>query len=127
MWVAQIHDKILTINDTGEFYFNDKQLHFLVMGIVGMLLVFVIHPLFKLLANTNHIMVITWIYTFTVMTVVAFAIEIGQWYSGTGLMELEDVTSGLKGFLVMFAIFLVIRGIYHLVVRAVDGPDESKH
>ena len=52
-----------------------------------MSLLFVIYPLFALLAK-NHILVVAWLYVFTLMVVMAFAIEIGQGYTGTGVMEL---------------------------------------
>ncbi len=112
-WVARVHDNINSINDSGGYYFSDKQLHFIVVGLFGMALIFVLYPIFKLLAKTGHTMVITWLYVFTVVIVLCFAIEIGQWYSGTGIMESEDIAYGITGFLVMFLIFAVLRGLYH--------------
>lgn len=114
--ITKMHDKILGLNDTRELYFSDKELHFLVFGIFGMLLVFIFYPLFKYLAANGHTMVVTWIYVFTVLIVLAFAVEIGQWYSGTGIVELADVVTGLAGFLAMFAIFLIIRGVYNAMI-----------
>lgn len=124
-WVARMHDRILAINDSGGYYFDDKQLHFIVIGVLGLLMIFIIYPIFKLLAKYNHTMVIAWIYVFTLLLVITFAVEIGQWLSGTGRMELADVTSGLTGFLVMFLVFAVIRGIYHAIVRAFKRSEES--
>ncbi len=108
--VAKLHDQILSINDSGGYYFDDKELHFITMGIFGMLLIFIIHPLFKLLANSGHTMIISWIYVFTLILVLAFAIEIGQWYTGTGTMDSQDMAYGITGFLVMFLIFAIVRG-----------------
>lgn len=116
-WVAAMHDRILAINDSGGYYFDDKQLHFIVVGVLGLLMIFIIYPIFKLLAKYNHTMVIAWIYVFTLLTVITFAVEIGQWLSGTGRMEMADVTSGLSGFLVMFIVFAVIRAIFHVFVN----------
>ena len=56
-------------------------------------------------------LIIAWIYVFSVMVVLTFAVEIGQWLSGTGTMEMEDVTAGLTGFMVFFIIFAIIRAI----------------
>ena len=50
-WVARIHERVLRINDAGGWYFDDKQLHFIVFGIFGMALIFVLYPLFKMLAK----------------------------------------------------------------------------
>lgn len=124
-WVARVHDHILQINDAGGWYFDDKQLHFLTVGAFGMLLIFALYPLFKYLANSGHTMVITWIYVFTVILVLTFAIEIGQWYSGTGAMESADIAYGISGFLVMFIIFAILRGLYH-AIKAMVTKDKRK-
>lgn len=125
-WFARIHERIISINDSGGYYFDDKQLHFLVVGIFGMAMIFVLYPIFKLLAKAGHTMIITWLYVFTVVIVVCFAIELGQWYTGTGVMESEDVAYGVTGFLVMFLVFAVIRGLYHGIKALVKG-DEGRH
>ena len=127
-WVAEMHDHILNINNAGGWYFDDKQLHFIVIGLLGMMMIFVTYPVFKLLASTGHTMVISWLYTFTVVLVVTFAIEIGQWFSGTGKMDTEDMASGIAGFLIMFLVFAVIRAIFLGIVHLFrgDDPDKSK-
>ena len=112
-WVARAHERVLRINDAGGWYFDDKQLHFIVFGVFGMLLIFVLYPLFKFLAKHDHTMVVTWLYVFTVIIVLSFAIEVGQWYTGTGVMESQDIAYGITGFLVMFLIFAILRGLYH--------------
>ena len=108
--IAKSHSYILSLNDAYEKNFTDKQLHFLVIGIIGMILVLAIYPLFKILSR-NHVLVIVFIYVFTLILVLTFAIEIGQWYSGSGTMDLDDVIFGLVGFLLMFVVFAVIREI----------------
>ena len=80
-----------------------------------MAMIFVVYPLFKKLAETNHTMVIAWIYVFTMLIVLTFAIEIGQGYTNTGRVEMADVVYGLTGFLCMFAVFLLIRMIWHSI------------
>ena len=115
--IAKIHNKLLSLNDAFEYDFSDKELHFLVIGALGMVMIFVVYPVFKWLARNNHVMVISWIYVFTLIIVITFAIEIGQKVSNTGAMEFADIMFGLVGFLVMFAIFSFGRGVYHLVQR----------
>ena len=124
-WVARLHSHFLSLNDSGGWYFDDKQLHFIVIGAFGMLLLFVLYPIFKLLANSGHVMVITWLYVFTVVLVLTFAIEIGQWYSGSGVMESEDIAYGITGFLVMFIIFAVLRGLYHAIKSMLKKDDRA--
>lgn len=113
--IAKIHNYILHLNDKFEYNFSDKDLHFLVIGLLGMAMIFVVYPVFKWLASKKHIMVIAWIYVFTLILVITFAIEIGQKISNTGSMELADIVLGVMGFIVMFAVFAAVRGIYHAV------------
>ncbi|MCD8381058.1 MAG: hypothetical protein LUC95_12245 [Lachnospiraceae bacterium] len=127
---ARVHSQILTLNDAYEYNFSDKELHFLVIGVLGMALIFVVYPIFKLLAATGHVMVISWVYVFTLIIVVTFAIEIGQRVTGTGTMEFADIMFGVVGFLFMFFIFSLIRGIYHGIaelVRYCMGKRKKRH
>lgn len=124
--VAKIHDKIMQLNDAFEMSFGDKELHFLVIGLLGMGMLFVIYPLFKYLAKKNHEMVIAWIYVFTVIVVITFAIEIGQKVTHTGNMEFADIVFGLAGFLLMFAVFALLRMAYHGIRRLIRYWQESK-
>lgn len=121
MLVYKIHNRLLSLNDKWEYNFNDKQLHFLVVGVVGMALVLAIYPVFRWLAKHHHEMVITWIYVFTVLVVLTFAIEIGQGYSGTGSMEFADITSGLGGFMLMFLVFCIIRAVFHGIIKRIKS------
>lgn len=118
-FLAKIHSYILGLNDAYEYNLSDKQLHFLVIGALGMAFVFVIYPLFKWLAKNNHVMVISWIYVFTLIIVITFAIEIGQKITNTGNMEFADIMMGVFGFVVMFFIFALIREIYKAIRRLV--------
>ena len=127
--IAKIHSWLLKLNDAYEYNFSDKELHFLIIGALGMLMIFVVHPMFKWLARNNHIMVISWIYVFTLIIVITFAIEIGQRVTHTGSMEFADIMFGVMGFISMFLVFSVIRGMYHVIVRLIrnarrEDPEE---
>jgi len=115
--IAKIHSKILHWNDAFEMNFTDKELHFLVIGVLGLMMVFVIHPIFQWLAMKKHVMVITWIYVFTLIIVITFAIEIGQKITNTGAMEFADIMFGLVGFLVMFGIFAIFRALFMKIYK----------
>jgi len=129
-WIAMLHDKITRLNDRFEGTLSDKQLHFLVIGLLGMLLIFMIHPLFRHLAKTNHVMIISWIYVFTLILVITFAIEIGQRLTHSGDMEFVDIVSGVGGFIAMFAVFALIRGacigIARLIRRRKAGAGQAE-
>ena len=52
--ITKIHEKIMQLNNAYEANFTDKELHFLVIGLLGLGMIFVIYPLFKFLAKRNH-------------------------------------------------------------------------
>lgn len=117
--MAQVHDYLLRLNDIFSLHLDDKQLHFIVMAAIGMLLFFAVHFIFKRLARFS-ISAISFIYVFTVMTVLGFAIEIGQRVTGTGNMDFGDVAAGLYGVLAFFGVYVayklvafVLKKIFH--------------
>lgn len=116
--IAVFHSAIMRWNDNCETVMSDKQLHFLVIGLLGMGLLFIIYPLFKLLSE-NHVLVIAWIYVFTVILVLVFAIEIGQGFTGTGAMDFDDIVAGVAGFMAMFVAFALVRAVVLLIVRCI--------
>lgn len=124
--IARIHERIMALNNKYEYNLSDKTLHFLVIGALGILLVFIIHPIFKWLARHGHTIVITWIYVFTVMVVITFAIEIGQKITGTGVMEFADIMYGLVGFIYMYIIFLLFRFAYHGIKKLMNMGKRNK-
>lgn len=124
-WIAIIHNYILKINDRFEYNFSDKELHFLVIGALGMAMIFVIYPLFNWLAKKNRILMIAWVYVFTVILVITFAIEIGQKLTGTGSMEFADIVFGVVGFIFMFFLFVMLRLIIKLIRKLARGSRGS--
>ena len=127
MLITRVHNYLLTLNNQFENSFTDKELHFLIVGAFGLGLVFVLHPIFLWLAKHDHTMIISFLYVFTVVLVLTFAIEIGQGYYGTGAMEFDDVVYGVTGFLSFFLVFAVIRGFIHLVMHFIRSEDEEDY
>lgn len=121
--ISQIHNSIMMINDGIEYTFTDKELHFIVIGLLGIGMIFVVHPVFNWLAKKNHILTVSFLYVFTVIVVITFAIEIGQKATGTGNMEFADITAGVMGFLAAFIVFAIIRGIYKAIRKAIKRED----
>ena len=62
----------------------------------------------------------------TLIIVITFAIEIGQKVTGTGNMEFADIVMGVFGFIVMFLVFSVLRGIYKLIRNLIRGDREDE-
>ena len=127
MLITRVHNYLLTLNNQFENSFTDKELHFLIVGAFGLGLVFVLHPIFLWLAKHDHTMIISFLYVFTVVLVLTFAIEIGQGYYDTGAMEFDDVVYGVTGFLSFFLVFAVIRGFIHLVMHFIRSEDEEDY
>ena len=116
MLMAQIHGMLMRINDGFELQLGDKDWHFIVMAALAMALFFVVHFVFVRLAKWS-VTAISFIYVFTVMTVLGFAIEIGQQITGTGAMDFADVVAGLQGVLAFFVVYSVYRLIAYGLSR----------
>jgi len=127
-WIADIlarmHDWLMSVNDGRDWGLNDKQMHFVVVGLFGIGLFFCVQVLFKWLAKRS-VTAISWIYTFTLVLVITFAIEAGQKVSGTGQMESRDVFYGVWGFIVAFAGYLAVKGIILAVRRLAKGKQDD--
>lgn len=122
--MAQVHQSIMRLNDGFELSLGDKDWHFIVMALLAMALFFVVHAVFARLAKWS-ITAVSFIYVFTVMTVLGFAIEIGQRISGTGQMDFADVVAGLYGVLAFFAVYTVCR-LAVMMVSALLGKRKRK-
>lgn len=125
-WIAQCHNYLLKLNDAYEYNFSDKQLHFLVIGCIGMLILLITYPIFRLLAKHKMYLAITGIYSFTVIIVLTFAIEIGQRLSNTGTMEFADIMYGVMGFLTIFAAAVIAKGVYLLLKYIIKKGKKSQ-
>ena len=116
MVMAQIHDSLMRLNDGFELSLGDKDWHFIMMAILAMMLFWVVHFVFNRLAKWS-VTAVSFIYVFTVMTGLGFAIEIGQRITGTGEMDFADVVAGMYGVLAFFAVYTV----YRLALLAAGG------
>ena len=124
--IAKIHDYILTLNDGFPTVLSDKQLHFLVVGATGMILFFLVHPIFKALAKQGHIIFVSWFYVFTLIIGMTFAVEIGQQVTHSGRMEFADIVFGVAGFLTMFGMFAIVRMIVIMVAWLINNNREKR-
>lgn len=125
--IAKCHDKIMLLNDRFGWSISDKWLHFIVIGIFGFCLLAIIQPLFKWLEKRGATLLISFIYVFTVIIVVTFAIEIGQYITGTGDMDFYDIASGIAGFFVFFGIYLVSYFVYKRFIKENSNKNEKNN
>lgn len=107
-FINDLHDKVLDIVDIAGYPLNDKQLHFIFMALIGIIIFAFTQLIFKKLAQYS-ITAISFIYTLTVMIVIVFAIEIQQKLTNRGNMEFADIAYGLYGFIYIFLIYLLIK------------------
>lgn len=99
---------------------TDKQLHFWVMGLLGVGLYLIVYIVFKLISKFSFsIPIISFIYTFTVIIVIVFAIELEQALTNRGNMEFADAVAGINGFLVFFGLYALIALIVYAVWRTI--------
>lgn len=115
--IANIHAYILHLNDRFAIHLSDKDLHFLVFAMLGMGLLMAVYPVFLYLHRRNRVLTTAWIYAFTLIVILCFAIEFGQHISGTGSMDLADVIAGVGGFLTATAALCVLRGLWLILRR----------
>lgn len=101
------HDIIMEVANILGWQATDKDLHLWIIGIIGIISYFIVQFIFKRLAAWS-IKSISFIYTFTLILVLVFAIEIQQGITGRGNMEFADAVAGINGFLLFFGIYLVI-------------------
>ncbi|GFP74121.1 hypothetical protein [Clostridium fungisolvens] len=112
--VNDIHDVFIQKAQGSGYNLTDKQLHFIIIGIIGILIFAGTQMLFKWLAKYS-ITAISFIYTFTVLLVIVFGIEIEQKITKRGNMEFADIVAGIWGFLYIFIIYLIIRIAVYLI------------
>lgn len=127
--VNNIHDLIMNLSKLFGLNFTDKQLHFIVVGIIGIIFYFITNIVFNKLAKLS-IRIISFIYTLTVLIVLVFGLEIEQKITGRGNMEFADIVAGLWGFLFIFIIYLFILGLiylYKLICKKSAGPDSVRN
>lgn len=112
------HESLAKLVEGIGFDLTDKQLHFWIIGILGILIFMLVDVIFKALAKWR-VSAISFIYTLTVLIVIVFSIEIQQKITGNGNMEFGDITAGLWGFIWIFAIYLLFKAFICLVKKLI--------
>ncbi|WP_338472963.1 hypothetical protein R4Z10_09680 [Niallia sp. XMNu-256] len=124
--INTMHDIILDLTAFAGLELTDKDLHLWIMGIIGIVIFGCTHVFFKYLSKYG-ITAISFVYTFTVMIVIVFAIEIQQQITGRGQMEFDDAVMGLWGFLLFFALYLFIKVIHKGMKYLLTRKNKSNH
>lgn len=114
--VNVFHDIIMELTETVGLNLSDKDLHFWVIGIIGIFTFGITHIIFKAVSKWS-LTAISFLYTITVLIVFVFAIEIQQKITGRGNMEFADAIVGLYGFIIFFLVFIVLK----LIINFISG------
>jgi len=123
--INELHDMLTKLFDGFGMQFNDKQLHFIIIGLIGMFIYFVVNKLFKAISKYS-ISVLSFIYTVTVLVVIVFGIEIGQKITNRGNMEFADIVAGLWGFTALFIGYIIIYGAVLLIKKGIKKYKEKR-
>lgn len=122
--MSEIHDTIMYgmgIN------MSDKELHFWIIGFIGLatfLIGFVVIKIIQKLKFSTTIL--SFLFTFVLMTVLVFAIEIQQAVTNSGNMEFADAVAGLWGFIVFFLVYAIIAGFFYSIFRLLSRKRRNR-
>jgi hypothetical protein len=127
--VNNIHDiLILILNDILGLQMTDKDMHFWIMGFIGIFTFASVYIISKWLSKFPiGIHLIAFLYTLTFMFVLVFAIEIQQAITSRGNMEFIDAIIGLWGFIALFLVYVGIAVFFllaKLIVRKIRKNDD---
>mgnify|MGYP000998890173 CR=1 FL=1 len=113
-----LHDLILLQVKRSGTPITDKELHFWIFGLIGMLIFFVSHAAFSYLRKWGEA-AISFVFTGFVLTILAVGIEIEQNITGRGNMETVDVLAAISGFLTFFLVYWAAVKLGALVLRGI--------
>lgn len=117
--VNNIHDLINAfVYQSLGLNVTDKDLHFWIMGFIGMAVFILIYLLSKWLSKLPFgITALSFLYTITFMFVLVFGIEIQQALTNRGNMEFLDAVIGLWGFIALFLIYIGLIVVFLIIRR----------
>lgn len=127
--VNNLHDiLILLLNDILGLQMTDKDMHFWIMGFIGIFTFACVYVISKWLSKFPFgIHLISFLYTLTFMFVLVFAIEIQQAITNRGNMEFIDAIIGMWGFIALFLVYAIIAGFFiitKLIVKKIKNKDD---
>ena len=110
--VNRVHDALLVAVARLGLRLDDKQLHFWVLGLIGIALFLAVDAAFRWVSKWS-VSALSFIYTLTILVVVALAMEIQQQITGRGALDFNDILAGIWGFVTLFCVYLLVRLALH--------------
>ncbi|MCA1010835.1 hypothetical protein [Halobacillus halophilus] len=108
------HDVLLDLTRVLGWDLSDKDLHFWVIGILGLIALLFVDTIFHALSKLS-ISAISFLFTFSMVLVFVFAVEIQQKITGRGNMEFGDAAASIFGFLVFCIAYFMVRLLWRWV------------
>ncbi|SDO60158.1 hypothetical protein [Halobacillus aidingensis] len=119
------HDVILKFTQMMGWNLTDKDLHFWVIGILGIIGLIFVDILFHAIAKWS-ITAISFLFTFAMVLVFVFAVEIQQKITGSGNMEFADAFVSVLGFFLFSGIYFVFIGIIRAIKKYTANKKEDQ-
>ena len=117
VYIANIHDRLVTYNRMLSSPYSDKEMHFAVVAAFGVLFFLLVLPLFLFPTRHGRAGLMAWLFTFMTILFVTFAIEEGQRLTDTGNFQLLDIVYGIVGFLTVSAALGLVYLLYLFIRR----------
>ncbi|WP_082233303.1 hypothetical protein [Halobacillus massiliensis] len=111
------HELIWGLSNRLELDLTDKELHFWVIGILGIIGLFFVDLAFHAISKWS-ITAISFLFTFAMVLVFVFAVEIQQRITGAGNMEFADAAYSIFGFFAFCIIYVLFKVIFYFVRRS---------
>ncbi|MFD2922500.1 hypothetical protein [Halobacillus naozhouensis] len=108
--VNMFHDLFLRLSQSFGWNLTDKELHFWIIGILGIIGLIFVDILFHALAKWS-ITAISFLFTLSMVLVFVLAVEIQQKITGRGAMEFNDAAISVLGFLAFCVGYFLIKMI----------------
>jgi len=108
--VNELHDLLDAIATRLGSPLDDKQLHFLVFGLFGLALFVAVDAVFQRLARWS-ITALSFLYSFTLLAILALSVEVQQHLTGRGAMDFSDLMAGVWGFTALAGAFILVRQV----------------
>jgi len=107
---------------------SDKELHFWVFGLIGMIIFFCSYAAFKYLQRWG-LGAVSFVFAGIILAILAVGIEVEQYITNRGQMDTLDVLAGLAGFLAFFlayCLFMLIVRLFLAIVGAITGRNKDR-
>jgi len=106
--INRLHDILLLVVGKLGLRFNDKQLHFWILGLIGIALFVAVDVAFRRISKWS-VSALSFIYTLTVLVVIALSMEIQQQITRRGALDFSDIVAGIWGFIVLLGLYILVR------------------